>query len=194
MKKRLNVIGNNVLIKILTPIYEGKIIFPETFKQKLIYGIVISRGNDVNDSIQNESLVIVSWTATRTVLGKDYCDNEELIVINQHDILMVKIQKAFKPFGKNALISRLNTDSKQGQIIIHNLTNIKIQTLYGVIKTLGVFDMKEIECNAGPGDSVKIDKWTQEIKEIEIYGDYCLIVPIKQLQFKINDPSSVIPI
>jgi len=194
MKKRLSVIGNNVLIKILRPLYEGVIIFPESFHQKFIYGIVLGRGDNVNSSIQNESLVIVSWTASKTVLGKDYSNNEDLMVINENDILMVKVQKDFKPFGKNALVSRLNTDEKVGSIIVHDLTNVKIQTLFGVIKTLGVYDLKEVDCNARPGDIVKIDKWSIEIKEFEMFGDYCLIVPTKQLELKVDDPSSIIPI
>jgi co-chaperonin GroES (HSP10) len=195
MKKRLNVIGHNVLIKKLNPVYEGNIIFPDSFKQKLIYGIVISRGEKVNSSIQNESIVTISWTCEKVILGREYCDNEELIIVKDYDILLIKDKRVFRPFGKNVIISRLNEDVKLNSgIIVHSLTNEKIQTLYGVIKTLGTFNSQIIECNANIGDTVKIKKWSEKIKELEWFNDYCLIVPTELLELKINDPSDTIPI
>lgn len=195
MKKRCDVIGNNILIRKMVPVYQGTIVFPQNFTPKFLYGIVIGRGKDVDNSIMNESFVLLPWSCKRVILGKDYSDNEDLFITDWRDVIAVK-NKIWRPVGNKVIIQRDNKNVENENILVHELTNERLQSLTGVVTTLGTSNGNIIDCNIVPGDFVRIEKWDMQIIEVGGFGfgNYSLIVPTKLIPCKIeHDTTSFIP-
>lgn len=173
--------------------HEGRIILPDNYWQKFFYGFVVGKADAVDKSIQIDDLCLFSWTANKNRLPIDFSPAKDLFVFNENDVILVRDKKIMRPFGKRVLISRDNTEKKVGNIVFHELSQSKLSSLYGVVKTLGTKN-GVIESNLKVGDYVRIEKWDLSIYEIEVDGKYCLSVPEKLISCVIENATSFVSI
>lgn len=182
-------IGNTIIgSKIATP-QVSNIIMPEATVQKNITVVVNTKGPHVSNNISLGSVVMVYGGVKQLIfhrkIGEELKDVTEFL-FKEEDIMMVKIGKIFRPYGKYVLVERINEEQKVGGIIIPAAFKTTDQSLFGIAVLNGWNNGKEIESNVSPGDIVHIQKWDMSIKEIEIGGKYHLLVPAKLIDYSTN--------
>ena len=175
--------GKHILVKRIKPVHIGIIKFPDNYWEKYIYGIVIARGRNVDKSIQNESLLWISWNANIKKLEDDY------YIIHEKDVLLVKYKIAWRPLGQRVLIIREHEDTvSSGGIHIPFSASSQTQSMWGVIKTMGTINGELIDHSGfEPGDRVKLTGWDASHIEIGMLDKYCLSVKTKFLACKASN-------
>lgn len=182
-------IGNKIIGgKLHTP-QVSEIVMPEATVQKNMTVVVNSKGPHVSNNIKLGCVLMVYGGVKQLIFHREINGEPTNIteyLFSEEDILMIKIGKIFRPFGKYVLIERINEEQKVGGIIIPSAYKTTDQSLFGVVVLNGWHNDKEIDSNVQPGDIVHIAKWDMTIKEIEIGGKYHLLVPMKLIDYKTN--------
>ena len=166
----------------MTPLREGKIHLPDEFYQKSLFVAIQDVGNKVKDSfIVPDRIVMLSPSCMRTIIDKEH------FFFKESDIIAVK-HDVIRPFGKRALIKRFNHEQvSKGGIIIPDCHDSADQSLEGILLYSGMVNGRLVELPVPCGEKVKIEKWSMNLIEIDINGEYYLSVPIKELQYAFDN-------
>ena len=180
MKMQLKPINNNILFERMYPMREGLIHLPDSIKQKSFFAIIHDTGEKVKDSY---------LVKDRIVFLNPYCmrikfDETKRFIAKESDIVAVMQEGVLRPFGNRVLMRRLNQERvSSGGIIIPDCHESADQTLEGILVGYGVVNGNIIDFPVPVGDHVKIEKWSPNLIEIDVNGEYDLTVPVKELQY-----------
>ena len=175
MKKQLIPINNNLLVTRHTPLKEGLIHRPDDIHQKAFYATIDAVGNGVKDTFLQPNLIIFVCPTAR-----DNQRFEDKWIIKEHDITAIRFGKTMRAFGNRVLIKRLNQETKIGSIIIPDCHDSADQSLEGIIVSLGVKNGTIIDFPS-IGEKARIEKWSPDIIEIDVDGEYYLSVKTKEI-------------
>lgn len=170
-----------VLVEEKVPVYEGKIIFPQTYWKKFFYGIVKRSADDCDKSLTEGTFILGEWNGSKKELEKG------LWLVEEDSILLIKRETKWHPLGKRVMIIRDNDETiTDSGVIITNQLRENTQSLYGTVVSLGYKDNKIIESNVSPGDYIKLRDWDVLHKEIGLHGQYMLSVLERDIICKIT--------
>lgn len=187
------VVGSKILINKVNPVTNSLIIAtPDTVLQKNLTGIVKSIGRDVvNKSLKENSMVVVD--ATSAIKIQDYqvqsyvaASSQDDYLIKEDNIIIIKVGKVWRPYGKRVLLERINDEVKVGNIVVPSCYQSSDQSQFGIVAQHGILDGEIVKGDYEVGDIVRIAAWSEKIKEIEIDRHYFLSVPINLLIYKCN--------
>ncbi len=175
--------NNYVTVKELATAREGLIHIPDTDQvQKTFCGIVTSVGEKVkNKSIVKDRVVFCN------PLGIIKIDGVNLL--KEEDVLM-SYKGVWRPLGRRILLKRLNTEIKlDSGIFIPGCYKSSDQTLHCQFILNGIIDNDIIDSGFDlvTGDIVRLKSWDKEIKEVEIDGDFYIIVKPSHILYKASD-------
>lgn len=186
--KLIGTIGKRIVLSKIEAARASSIYLPETTLQKTLLGAIRFVGREVKDTVlQKDTIVLADTTSVKKYITRRKQGNAEITSISficeEKDILLVRRGKVMYPLGNTVLVQRINDEIKKGQIIIPSCYQSSDQSLFGVVALKGLIDGVSNEYPVGIGDIVKIEKWHQSIREVEIDNKYYLIVPTKLLQY-----------
>lgn len=177
--KTFRPINNNILIKRLQPMRVGKIIIPDQTIQKSFYAIIIRVGEKVKDTgLVPDRIIFVTPTSRHN----QKLDNFHWI-IKEQDIIAIKYGEVIRPFGNRIFLKRLNQETKIGNIIIPDMHETADQSLMGIFVLRGIKNNEPIDVPFLAGEHIKILKWSMNIVEIDIDGEYFLSVKTSELDY-----------
>lgn len=170
-------INNYILVKPLVSLREGRIHLPDQIVQKSVFAHILDVGESVADRfITKDKIVMLSSNCMRTILPNGtWIVKESDIIAIRHDIV--------RPFGNRIFIKRFNEEKKVGSIIIPSTHDSADQSLEGIFTTAGLVNGEKVEFPVPIGEKVKIEKWSMNLIEIDVSGDYFLSVPVKEVQY-----------
>lgn len=156
---------------------EGLIHLPDQIVQKSNFANVLDVGNKVRDNfIIPNRIIMLSSGCIRTIIDNNWLIKEEDIIAVRDDII--------RPFGNRILIKRFNEERRsKGGIIIPSNHDSADQSLEGIFIAVGLVNGEKIEFPVPVGEKVKIEKWSRNIIEMDINGDFHLSVPVKEIQY-----------
>jgi co-chaperonin GroES (HSP10) len=163
------------------PVYEGKIIFPQTYKGKFFYAMVLEVADDCNKTITKESMVLIEWNGNKKQLDGN------IWLVDESSILLVKREAKWCPIGRKVMIIRDNKEKRTSAgLIITDQLKENTQSLYGTIMAFGWDKNVKVEHDLQIGDYICLTEWKPTHKEIALYDNYILVVDIKDIACKIE--------
>jgi co-chaperonin GroES (HSP10) len=186
--KLIGTIGKRIVLSKIDVAKKSALYLPETTMQKTLLGVIRFVGRDVKDKcLQKDVVVLVDTTSVKKYVTRRKVGGGEITSLNficeEKDILLIRKSKILFPVGSSVLIQRINDEVKKDKIIIPSCYRSSDQSLFGVVALKGLKDGNPIDYPVSVGDIVKIEKWDNSIREVEIDDKYYLIVPTKLLQY-----------
>ncbi len=177
--KTFHPINNNILVKRLQPMRVGKIIIPDQTVQKSFYAVIIRVGEKVKDTgLVPDKIIFVCPTSRHNQKIDEFH-----WIIKEQDIHAIRHGEIIRPFGNRVFLKRLNQETKIGSIIIPDMHETADQSLMGIFVLRGVKNNEPIDIPLVGGEHVKINKWSMDIVEIDVDGEYFLSVKTSQLEY-----------
>lgn len=181
MKHKLNPVSKKVLVEHKIPIYEGKIIFPETYKTKFFYAIVVEAAPDCDKTLTKDTFILAEWNGNKQQMDGNFW------LVDESSIILVQRVAKWHPFGNRVMIIRDNDEKRtEAGLIITNQQRENTQSLYGTVIALGYKDNKIIESNVKSGDYIMLTDWHETHREIKLYNNYMLTVYNKFIAAKVE--------
>lgn len=180
-------IGDLVLIK-RQHFGRSDILFtPEQTVQKNIYGIVVNVGENVKHVKKNHIVLINGSGIIKTIE-----DDGIFYILKESDVLLVYINKVYRPIGRRVLIKReIEEQMLESGIIIPACFKTRDQSLFGIIMAEGIMNGKilniEEELGIRIGQRIRLEKWDISHLEIEIGREYFLSVMLKNILYAENN-------
>lgn len=173
--------SRRLLVQRKVPVYEGKLIIPQTYEGKFFYGIVLDVSDDCDKSITKDSFVLIEWNGNKQELEKN------IWLVDFDSVVLIKKETMWKAIGRRVLLLRDNKEKKtEAGLLITDQQRENTQSLYGTVISLGYKDNEEIKCELSPGDYVCLTEWNLYHKEVGLYGQYMLSVRVKDIACKVE--------
>ena len=176
--------NNYVTVKELPQTREGLIHIPNINQlQKSFCGIITSVGEKIkNKTIVKDRVVFCNALGRIKINGVNF--------FKEDDILMSSYKGIWRPLGFKLLLKRLNTEIKlESGIVLPECYKTSDQTLHCEFILNGVDDNNIIDPGFDliAGDVVRLKSWNNDIKEVEVDGNFFIIVKPSHILYKASD-------
>jgi co-chaperonin GroES (HSP10) len=169
----------------MIPVYEGKLIIPETHVKKFFYGIVRAVSDDCDKSITVDSFILGEWNGNKKQIDRQ--NFPKIWMVDFDSVILIKKEAKWHPIGKKLMILRDNKEKKtEGGLIVTDQQRDNTQSLFGTVISLGYKDDVMIESNLKSGDYVMLTEWKEIHTEVGLYGKYMLVVREKDIACKVE--------
>ena len=179
----MKAINNNITVQPIETMRKGLIYLSQSQNQKVFYGRVTSVGEKVsNKSIKVDSIVCCDVQGVTEV--------KDTYFVNECGVILIRKNNLWRPVGRKLLVQREVEEFKtQGGVIIPSCYKSADQSMHCVFILNGILndEIYDPGFELIAGDVIRLAKWNDKMKEIEIDGKYNLIIKPSDILYSSND-------